>query len=67
MIGGTIGWLVIATIFAYVSWKLALDRDTFDPRLWGLIGFFFGPFGLLVLLTNKKPAQTTPTTPDNAV
>lgn len=42
-------WLLVAVAFAYGCYRTALNRGR-DPRLWTVLGFFFGLIALAVLL-----------------
>ncbi len=41
-----ISWLIFALIFASLSSTIAEDKGH-GEFVWGLVGFFFGPIGLL--------------------
>jgi hypothetical protein len=49
--------LVVDIICAVVAYRLAVKKDR-NPVGWTLLGFFFGPIGLIIvaLLPPRRPA-----------
>jgi hypothetical protein len=54
-------WIVVGVAFAYACYRSALSRGR-DPRLWTVLGFFFGIIALAIIWV--MPDRSSPAAAD---